>query len=520
MMLDMRTAFVTYELLTIVGALFLFVLWTQNKRQFPEVKLWFLSYVFASFGIGLIILRGVIPDALSMIGGNGLIALSWEPLLVGLERHFRVRRSRIPNLIIIAVLVAGIAYYAVVDPTLAARNIAIALAIGYFSVRCAVLVFSSVRPELYVSARIFAYSTALMAVTAMARIALVLNSLDTTEFFSEASVDVFIIMIWQMLTIGMFFGLTLIINGKLAEELKDDILKRELAEDELTRSKNKFSIAFENVPAAILISEQATGKIIEANHSFFTMMGVESLDVIGKSSVDLNIWVSLEARKSFLNRLSGTDKVSNMEVEYRRSSGEVFPAIVSAETIDIEGIRHTLVIIQDVTERKIAENVLHDLSSRDPLTGILNRRAFFEKVNERLAETSEGVASIVFFDIDNLKHINDTRGHVAGDQAIVFFARAISDIFRESDIICRMGGDEFAVCTVHRSMDAAKGTLERFENELKKINDKSNLPFAVNASCGVETVPLSEGPVSLDHLIQIADDRMYEAKRLDRKSVV
>lgn len=518
-MLDMRTAFVTYELLTIVGALLLFVLWTQNKKQFPEVRLWFLSYVLASFGIGLIILRGVIPDWLSMIGGNGLIALSWEPLLVGLERHFKVRRSRIPNLIFVVTLVVVIAYYAIVDPTLAARNIAIALAICYFSVRCAVLVFRSVQPELYVSARIFAYSTALMAVTAMARIAIVMNSLDTTEFFHEASIDVFIIMMWQMLTIGMFFGLMLIINGQLAEELKADISKRELAEAELTRSKNKFSIAFENVPAAILISEQSTGKIIEANHSFFTMMQTEPSETIGKSSVDLNIWVNLDARKSFLERLSSHGKVSNMEAEFRRLSGEVFSAIVSAETIDIEGVPHALVIIQDVTERKIAESVLHDLSNRDSLTGILNRRAFFEKVNERFAETSEGVVSIAFFDIDNLKHINDTRGHVAGDQAIVFFAHAISKIFRESDIICRMGGDEFAVCTVHRSEEAAQGTLERFEHELKKLNDESSLPFAVSASCGVETVTLSEWPVSLDHLIQIADDRMYEAKRLRRGTV-
>lgn len=155
------------------------------------------------------------------------------------------------------------------------------------------------------------------------------------------------------------------------------------------------------------------------------------------------------------------------------------------------------------------------LNSRtDPLTGLLNRRAFYRQAGDLMDRTCAGdnrFLLIAMVDLDKFKVLNDTAGHAVGDRALVAVGRALRDNARRSAVVARAGGEEFLIADL---LSAADATLlaERLRLAV------TGTPWRLSASIGTVTVAVSElaaqaRPVVLDTLIAIADDAMYEAKR-------
>ncbi len=146
----------------------------------------------------------------------------------------------------------------------------------------------------------------------------------------------------------------------------------------------------------------------------------------------------------------------------------------------------------------------------DALTGVKNR-LYFEKVLKEKVSRYEmlGVPYVVFFfDMDNLKQINDTLGHSVGDEAIVKFAKALKENFRREDMIVRYGGDEFVVVASVRTCADALVILSRIEHYTEAIN--KGLPFRLSFSVGFSCFP--EDGKNFNELLNLADKRMYEIK--------
>ena len=176
--------------------------------------------------------------------------------------------------------------------------------------------------------------------------------------------------------------------------------------------------------------------------------------------------------------------------------------------------------VEDITERKLLEEKLQTRSVTDDLTGLYNRRGFFELCQEKLSIASRRNERLLllFVDLDHMKWINDTLGHDEGDAALIAVAQTLRDTFRGSDIIGRIGGDEFAILAVGPSEDAENTFLTRLQDNLttfNKTNDRRDFPISVSA--GISRYEPIE-PCSLEALIAQADQRMYEVKREKKRS--
>ena len=162
---------------------------------------------------------------------------------------------------------------------------------------------------------------------------------------------------------------------------------------------------------------------------------------------------------------------------------------------------------------------LRELSITDELTGLSNRRGFFAFAQQQMKHARRnGERMVLFFaDVDDLKTINDTFGHVAGDRALSDAARIFVETFRDSDIIARMGGDEFAVILGNAPDAGIETVRNRLEKRLIEYNARREGSFRLSVSVGL-TVFDPARPVTLDELIRQADARMYEEK-LRRKAI-
>ncbi len=156
---------------------------------------------------------------------------------------------------------------------------------------------------------------------------------------------------------------------------------------------------------------------------------------------------------------------------------------------------------------------LRELSITDELTGISNRRGFFAFAQQQMKHARRNSERMVLFfaDLDDLKIINDTFGHVAGDRALSDAARIFVETFRDSDIIARMGGDEFAVILGNAPDSGIEIVRNRLEKRLAEYNARRDGTFRLSVSVGL-TIFDPAKPVTVDELIRQADERMYKEK--------
>jgi len=164
---------------------------------------------------------------------------------------------------------------------------------------------------------------------------------------------------------------------------------------------------------------------------------------------------------------------------------------------------------------------IKDLSVTDELTGLLNRRGFFQFAHSRLQHMQRnfGLTPLVmFFDIDGLKRINDNYGHKEGDIAIATFAKILRKTLRGEDIIGRMGGDEFVALTSVKSGKDGKKVEKRIRESLIRLNEKNKLNFELDSSIGI--VALEEPTIEcFDDAMLKADSVLYEEKRKKKEGI-
>jgi diguanylate cyclase (GGDEF)-like protein len=169
----------------------------------------------------------------------------------------------------------------------------------------------------------------------------------------------------------------------------------------------------------------------------------------------------------------------------------------------------------EITERKKAEEQLRLKSITDDLTDLYNRRGFFtfSEKQWKSAKRFKRNMSLMYMDLNNMKSINDKLGHPSGDQALIDTANVFRNTFRESDIIARMGGDEFAVLlTEITSVNDELIIFEHLRDNLKIQNEQTSQSYILSLSIGA-SIFNPKYPITLDKMLKQADLLMYEDKK-------
>ena len=172
------------------------------------------------------------------------------------------------------------------------------------------------------------------------------------------------------------------------------------------------------------------------------------------------------------------------------------------------------------------KNLLHAVneatrtSVSDELTELLNRRGLVQfgqtAIDSCVAMKNSG--SVIFADLDGLKHINDTYGHDAGDRAIITASKILRRLFRENDIISRLGGDEFCIVAPGLKGSVAEGLADRLEAECNAFNAESGEPFTLSMSIGLVQFAPGDENLELQELLVKADGILYEEKRRKKEA--
>jgi two-component system, cell cycle response regulator len=169
-------------------------------------------------------------------------------------------------------------------------------------------------------------------------------------------------------------------------------------------------------------------------------------------------------------------------------------------------------------ERNRMQAALRSQSLVDDLSGLYNRRGFISLAQQqiKLSRRTRRGFFIVFVDLDGLKKINDTYGHLEGDRALVTVADILKKTFRETDIVARIGGDEFIVLAIDAAEDTEEIIRNRTEENLKEYNIASGSAYQLSVSMGIVSFN-SQSAVTLNQLMEQADQALYKHKRSKRE---
>ena len=219
-----------------------------------------------------------------------------------------------------------------------------------------------------------------------------------------------------------------------------DITERKQAEE-------LFQAIFDRSPIGIYIAQDHKFRLL--NPQFVAYVEYPAEDLIGTEPLSLVVPEDrATVRQSAIHSLkTSKDRFFAYDYMVRTRSGQLKCFMESTASIVYDGRRATLGTIVDISERKQSEELFKSLSMIDDLTGLYNRRGFLTLAAKQLKlsfRMSMGV-TVLFADLNRLKWINDNLGHLEGDSALIDAARIMKETFRESDIVGRIGGDEFAV---------------------------------------------------------------------------
>lgn len=232
----------------------------------------------------------------------------------------------------------------------------------------------------------------------------------------------------------------------------------------------------------------------------------------------LELWINPNERDVCLKELKIKKALSAYPMKAKKKNGEPIELELSGRILEDENGAFLRFdgIIRDVTERIRMLEELRFMSIRDDLTGLYNRRGFLTLASQQLkmADRREKGIFMLYADLDGLKEINDGLGHDLGDEALRNAALILKETFRNSDIMGRIGGDEFVVIPIEAETYAMSARLQKnIDTQNRKIDGKYKLSLSV----GVAYYD-PEHPVTLGELLSKADALMYEQKKNARKS--
>ena len=294
---------------------------------------------------------------------------------------------------------------------------------------------------------------------------------------------------------------------------------------DMTNEKNKYLTIFESLSMAVFIVD-SDGMIENMNHAAAKLLnenaapGDRYYGAAYKEQlkfVEVFPWM----KRLYSEFINGEENRG----EFEASMGEQkqYYDIFFSRSLDVSGkFLNSIVIVEEITDRKILEKQLEQLATTDPLTGAKNRRSFLKSFEQELKRSSRYHTrfALLMMDIDYFKKINDTFGHESGDKVLKLLVARSNSILRDSDIFGRWGGEEFIILLPETDSGQASAVADRLRRELEKTevaaSDGSIMRFTVSIGFTV-----GDGEETwISGIVQKADDALFMAKKQGRNCVV
>jgi diguanylate cyclase (GGDEF)-like protein/PAS domain S-box-containing protein len=305
--------------------------------------------------------------------------------------------------------------------------------------------------------------------------------------------------------------------GQLAASFNALLDEVQLDEQELKKNETRFRQMFEGHGVIMMMIEPHSGKIVDANSAAAKFYGypVDQLKDMNVSDI-----IQLSPEEIAAKREQSAFCAESLFVfPHRLSDGSI--RMVEVHSTPIGDSDHVLLysIVQDVTERKRVEEVLAHEATHDPLTGALNRRAVLDALSRECSRVRRQHAGldVVICDIDHFKEINDTYGHMVGDEVLCGLVRLLESRLRPYDYLGRWGGEEFVLILPDVKENDEDGLYDR----LRKVVMDTPIPttagsVSITISLGVKIWKENE---NMDQLLTAADAALYQAKSEGRNRV-
>jgi len=313
---------------------------------------------------------------------------------------------------------------------------------------------------------------------------------------------------FRILVAASFMAFGLIMSKMFTAKERNQKLMKE--------NEYKYQALLESIDGSIYVVD-TNYKYCFINSIHLHRLGQTEEKSVGKGFGEFH---SAEETKLFMEKVDkaiNTGKSSTYTYKSFRNDRYFMQTYSPLESESGEIIKVTI-ISNEVTKIKKMEEQMLKASMTDELTGLYNRRGFFALAehNFKMIKRSNNKSYLLYIDMDNLKKINDNLGHNEGDAAIVATSKILKTTYRDTDIIARVGGDEFIIFPVETSEASYESIVSRLQRNLD-IYNTSKLDYKLSLSVGVALIS-AESSCDIDELIAQADESMYESKQNKKHS--
>jgi PAS domain S-box-containing protein len=377
-LLDMRTIVFSYVVTNIICVWFVVLLWRQSRDRFAGIAFLVIDFIFQAAALILIVLRGAVPDWISMVLSNTLVITGAILGFMGLERFVGKKGPQIHNYLLVTLFTFIHGYFVFVQPSLAVRNLNIAAALLLVCVQSVWLMWRRVEPGL----RSLTFGVGLVnflycLVSVIRILQFFFGAHAENNYFHSGLFEALVLVSYQVLFLMLTYNLVLMVNKRLLMQIGTQ--------------EEKFAKAFHSAPYAITLTRPSDGRIVEVNETFFSITGYDRTEVMGKNTVDLRLWEHDQDRAAAVDALLKTGKVHGKEFSFRKKNGEAITGLFSAEIITIDGEKNILSSIGDITARKQAEEAVRRLNE-ELESRVLQRTAQLEASNREVESFSYSVS--------------------------------------------------------------------------------------------------------------------------------
>ncbi|MDR3466039.1 MAG: EAL domain-containing protein [Xanthobacteraceae bacterium] len=302
----------------------------------------------------------------------------------------------------------------------------------------------------------------------------------------------------------------------------EDITERRKLEEERDRNDAFLHQIIDHIPSHITVKNAHDRRYVLVNRVAEAEFGLPREQVLGRTPSDLFPKAAADAITTDDDKAIGSGADLFVDEEHLWDSPGRGSHYITSKRIGIRNqlgeFQYLINVVDDVSERRRAHDRIAHLAHYDALTGLPNRTLFRNQIERELARTAEGKAfALLYIDIDEFKHINDSLGHQVGDELLKAVAARLRSHIRETDLVARLGGDEFAVIQTNLgSADDAAEFVRRIHDAIRQPYDCLGHSLSTDASIGIALAP--RDGTDLDKLVKNADLAMYGAKADGRRT--
>lgn len=329
---------------------------------------------------------------------------------------------------------------------------------------------------------------------------------------------------WRRNSLAYLFGGAILLGVSLLMSFffwRSHRLSRNLRSKEikLQASENRFRQVIETTPVALMLA-----RLPDYFVTYINQQAAQLFDLPQAAALSMRAFDFFQDRVQFTDLVyyaQRNEPAHNVEIVLRRHDGQPVWANLSLSTVTISDQIVLVIGINDITERKRLEEELKRRATTDSLSGLANRAHFMDRGEQELQRTRRygHLLSLMMLDIDFFKQINDSFGHPAGDQVIRSIAEITRTCLRESDLIARMGGEEFAILLPETGLNATLEAAERLRLAIERHVVTTPEGHRIRFTTSIGVAYWTDADANIGDLLKRADKALYNAKHSGRNQV-